>query len=510
MKKRTAFLTLCIMVMASLAVTLVGCKQPAPKTLTYALDDSIPFLYGNDITQALSQNPYRGLRHEFYITLNDTTNFKKAKTYPSTSNTQTVEEDLAEKTELYADYNFTVAQVYVYLTNYIDTEISSDAFYQLGRYLSELRTRNISCLLRFAYEYDESNLLGPTTERMLSHIAQIKSWLNTNTSLINTTVLAFQAGFVGLWGEWHTSQYKHDTKTVINAICDMIPAGKFVQVRTAQIKEAANANYKRFISYHDDYITGEANKWSVAGARKSSKRYKNFLNESPLSVNDGEMPWGSSGEMVDGISFIRLMQDYCFTTFSAEHNFIEQGNSYSLSQWQGHMISAETLNTINSYYNPNWFKDASGNAIDRTVFDYVQDYLGYQLVASNLLVKNSDSYIDKNGNEVVDTELEFVITNFGTAAPYLIDKIEFVFRNPVANANGVHQTHAPSTFSANSIGAQWSTTALRNMGQIKFTVPSFARNAGWQIGIKIYREGSSQTVRLANDIPFIDGVNYIG
>lgn len=113
-----------------------------------------------------------------------------------------------------------------------------------------LRAGGAKCILRFCYHngpVDEKNLDASkpwdTEEKwVMRHIEQIKPILQQNADVI----MAFQAGFVGVWGEWHfTDNFVYLPKTyadyqprrrVLEAMLDALPAFRQVAVRTPDFK----------------------------------------------------------------------------------------------------------------------------------------------------------------------------------------------------------------------------------------------------------------------------------
>ena len=103
--------------------------------------------------------------------------------------------------ERYEADGLTVAQTYCYLTNFLDSPLSEEKIEDLQRSLDGVRARGLKALLRFAYERDMSKEQGPALERILGHMDQLAPIVQKNADII----YVLQAGFVGAWGEWHSS-----------------------------------------------------------------------------------------------------------------------------------------------------------------------------------------------------------------------------------------------------------------------------------------------------------------
>ena len=132
-----------------------------------------------------------------------------------------------------------VAQAYCYLTRYCDAPIPQSKRDALQESFDRARKDGVKFLLRFAYERDMSRLNGPSLQRILSHIIELGGIVRRNADV----VYALQLGWVGAWGEFHSSasgiEFDKDATAKIAryTIGHMLPAGRCVQVRTMQIWE---------------------------------------------------------------------------------------------------------------------------------------------------------------------------------------------------------------------------------------------------------------------------------
>lgn len=98
------------------------------------------------------------------------------------------------------------------------------------------RAGGVKIVPRFVYNYPDSETAyrraqDAPLERVLQHIAQLEPVLRENADVI----AYFQAGFVGAWGEWHTSSNKlteEPARTRIrDALLAALPADIAVQMR---------------------------------------------------------------------------------------------------------------------------------------------------------------------------------------------------------------------------------------------------------------------------------------
>lgn len=392
---------------------------------------------------------------------------------------------------LYAEETPQLTQNYFYLTDYSDRDLDAEAFETLQRYFDELRKLGIQSCVRFAYEYDESNnVVGPTTQQMLRHMKQLKVFLEKNKDVIHVV----QAGFIGLWGEWHHSVHDHDRRTVLEGIVDMTPEDKFVQVRLAAYKDVLNKDDPRRerVSYHDDYLVGEDHIWSSA-LPSNAPQYNMMLTDCVSMLVAGEMPWGSdkyhNNGVIDGLGMAKHLQKFHYTALSITHNYIESGlfSDYNMAKWKKVPVDKTVLDENGLRYEENWLLDENGQPTTRSLFAYIRDHLGYYLTASDVTAT-------VNGKSIT-TKLS--LKNYGFSAPHGMDTIQLVLLDK--NGKIVAKSDSLCTMDALQPGITKTVEA---------TLSASALYAGYQVGIR-FANDRGLTARLASDIPYENGINIL-
>jgi hypothetical protein len=81
------------------------------------------------------------------------------------------------------------------------TPLSTAFLDGLSTRLGTLRGLGMKAVLRFAYDYAAAGNDAPATQ-IVSHLQQLAPLLSANED----TIAVFQAGFIGAWGEWHSSK----------------------------------------------------------------------------------------------------------------------------------------------------------------------------------------------------------------------------------------------------------------------------------------------------------------
>ncbi|MBD8722575.1 DUF4832 domain-containing protein [Oxalobacteraceae sp. CFBP 13708] len=124
----------------------------------------------------------------------------------------------------------------VRLDGYKSSALPASLLSRLRTAFSNARQSGVKVIPRFVYNYPASeteyrDVTDASLSRVLAHIAQLKPVLQENSDVI----AYLQAGFIGAWGEWHTSSNGLASSTVRTAIrdalLDAMPKDQFVQFR---------------------------------------------------------------------------------------------------------------------------------------------------------------------------------------------------------------------------------------------------------------------------------------
>jgi uncharacterized protein DUF4832/uncharacterized protein DUF4874 len=156
----------------------------------------------------------------------------------------------------------------VRLDAYKHSSIDSAFLDKLTAGFADVRAAGIKVILRFTY--NASLTSDASRERILGHIQQLAPILQANADVISV----MQAGFIGAWGEWHSSTNGLDNDTdraaILNALLTALPASRTVAVRTPMFKEAAfpggpldadeafSGSARARISHHNDCFLASA------------------------------------------------------------------------------------------------------------------------------------------------------------------------------------------------------------------------------------------------------------
>jgi hypothetical protein len=126
----------------------------------------------------------------------------------------------------------TLVHLNIRLDDWREADIPQTVLDGLDSNFSDIRDAGVKAIIRFAYNqgpYPDSEP-DASKQQILRHITQLTPFLQKNTDVIAWV----EAGFIGAWGEWHTSTNGLDNITdkrdILNALLAAIP-NRYVQVR---------------------------------------------------------------------------------------------------------------------------------------------------------------------------------------------------------------------------------------------------------------------------------------
>ncbi len=183
-----------------------------------------------------------------------------------------------------------------YLTNFRNVPLSQAMLTMIANDFNTIRQAGMKCVLRFAYS-DNIGQPDAPLNIILNHIDQMKPILQQNGDVI----LVMQAGFIGAWGEWHSSTNGLDNtasrRAILFKILDALPTNRMVQVRTPKFKQEIfnNVNpippdsafmetYYTRTGHHNDCFLAS---WDDYGTYTDTTVEKQYLSDDCLFVPMG-------------------------------------------------------------------------------------------------------------------------------------------------------------------------------------------------------------------------------
>jgi hypothetical protein len=127
----------------------------------------------------------------------------------------------------------TLVHLNIRLDYWRESDIPQDVLGSLDTNFADIRDAGLKAIIRFAYNqgpYPDSEP-DASKAQILRHIEQLTPLLQTHTDVIAWA----EAGFIGAWGEWHTSTNGLDNITdkrdILFALLTALPEPRMAQVR---------------------------------------------------------------------------------------------------------------------------------------------------------------------------------------------------------------------------------------------------------------------------------------
>ena len=363
-------------------------------------------------------NPERG----FYAAWSD-------KSYSTLEANKIKAERINQKTIFYTAY---------YPKDYIETASLPEVYLsKIRTNMQTLRDNGAKCILRFAYSDSETEKpWDPTVDIVLGHIKSLKPILQEYGDVI----LTFQAGFVGVWGEWYytdnfvfnpqTTEDHSKRKQVIDAMLDALPEDRSVALRTPMYKRmmyatsytdtltlatAYNKTEKARISnFNDCFVASQSDQGTFSG--DDTRDY--WKQESRYTLMGGET-CDYQIEFCNCDNTLKDMEDYHWTYLNSEYNLtvingwkenncldeIERRLGYRLSLTDVYHTSTvfpgSDMTVKITIQNTGFAAPMNGRAVELVLVDKSGEKTVYDLSS-----EVDPRYWFAGGNYIVDTNIE--------------------------------------------------------------------------------------------------------
>ena len=529
MTRRLIFSLLTIVIILSMSLGLVGCTEYGniPFELKNGADDSVARLPGDKTAEAFKDNPNRGFSIDLFMTLDKTSkNYTTTYAFPincdhpgHSVNGEPIKtyELIKNETTKFKDMNIHNVVLTIFLTNFIDEELDNQSLEQIYSLLRELRSKNYKVILKFAYQHGNKEV-KPSTKSITAHMKRLGEWFNSGyaSTVVKNTVSAFRLSFVGKDGTFTDNSYsKDELETITDNFANMIPARDNYYTQAPNVSQKnSSKQYSKLIKmgFYNDNMDGKENKYLSGGTNRTKKDYKQYVYQSRVNFNSFGLI--KAPENIDGKAILKMVKDGSFSMMNLSYMYANnEVTSPILEAWSTTNITKSELQELNLPYYDEWFLNSDGLAHNRTVMDYLRDFLGYNLSITNLKFEKGERMI--NGSKKLCTNITFTLTNYGMAAPLFIDRFEVYIKNNATNAyiNKGNGLTYPSTYDP---------TLLVSGGQINFEQLvigdidkaeglNIDHSLGHSIGIKLYERHTPNNlyVRLNNDVPYSNDINWV-
>ncbi|MCL2489039.1 MAG: DUF4832 domain-containing protein, partial [Oscillospiraceae bacterium] len=378
------------------------------------------------------QNPERGIHNRYELVLSP--EFNPLWTTPPINIGGFPSDCLNHDFPLARQKGHTLIHSYLHLDTYKDIDVLPDGLLEsLQEGFDNVREAGMKCIIRPAYAW-EGNGDVPMS-RMLGHVAQLGEVFTANSDVI----FAFEAGYIGSWGEWHASAYADFN----NGFVGLQERPKLIK---AILQSTASTDIPlaiRYPVYLQEMIGDHTNTLFT----QEEKDRLSFHNDSYCSVNGGTYDAHVSfGNLIDpdlnGWVPTAIQRGWVtgMTTSTGFNKYVGgETDSSSSDGGEGTMLFKDSYDLNLSELNEDWnagqndkYKrtnlPASGNDPAETTWERLERKAGYRL-------RMIDAEFDSVAQTGDTYELSFNIDNDGFAGLIRNRPVYLVFDNGTVRKN---------------------------------------------------------------------------
>ncbi|MGL4608180.1 MAG: DUF4832 domain-containing protein [Trueperaceae bacterium] len=223
------------------------------------------------------------------------------------------------------DEKITIFKRIYNLDTFKSSVISASFLEWIQKDLEVVRENGLKVALRFAYNFNDGSDSDAPLSVVLGHIGQLAPILKNNVDII-----AFMdAGFIGKWGEWHSSTNNlteaSSQKQILEKLLSALPPERMVVVRVPKYKKAIygdaalieedafKGDNRARVGHKNDCFTAETDNYGTYWPidEKSLESQKNYLSqENQYLPQAGETCgyFGSYSECANAVTDLRKMR----------------------------------------------------------------------------------------------------------------------------------------------------------------------------------------------------------
>ncbi|BDA68161.1 hypothetical protein RIVM261_023480 [Rivularia sp. IAM M-261] len=315
---------------------------------------------------------------------------------------------------LFREQGFTLARSYIRLDQFRDKDISEDFLQEFRNGLSEVRKAGIKLIIRISYNFP---IPGETAKQpdaplpvVLNHIQQLKPIFQEYQDVI----AALPAGFIGAWGEWHSStnglQDFQSKQQVLTALLDALPSTRMVQLRYPSDIRSAYPNplndAQAFTGINQARI-GHENLCFLANADDAGT----------YSIHDNDSNNIYSPDIKNDLQgYLEAISPYV----------VVGGETCGVTPQSARTDSDTTLAEMQrfhwSYINVDFYAPVIDRWKKEGIYNTIANKLGYRF-------RIVEAKIPESVNSGGEFKMSFTIANDGFASPYNPRSTEIILRN---------------------------------------------------------------------------------
>lgn len=501
---------LCVLLAAFMVLSVIGCNTEKNNAVNNDIANLDIDISGNIEGSATVERTYTTLYSENDAFMYDNPN-RGFRGYIEIVDFDMTESELVGKMDnwmqRHVEYAYAQTAVcYIYPWQYRGKDLDDDFFKTVQWVFDYARERKIQLNLRFAYYHTTyCSDRTPTTDEIMLHLNQIAE--NGIVERNKDTIHAFQVGFVGRYGEWHSEDAETDRELIINSFMEkLLPEGVYGQVRMPQYKDLiSNDNEKKsLVGFHMDSFFGiqDSSQYGSSTYSIGLSDWETNVKEGAYTPQDGELYFHGQfvndyGFFPDGYACLLGMSQLRMTTFSSENGYLEAGlfGNSAMQQWQSQPVTEKWLKEYGIPYSENWLKNSNGETVERNVLEYIRDYLGYRFSATKLSTKADNNILS----------VSLALENHGFSAAFNITS-QLVILDEKGNEVSSAAAGNPKDWHSTNPDNYKDRKQLTHNVTAQLKMPE--TNGKYSLALKLTSKNGT-TARLDNNIPYENGYNIL-
>lgn len=258
----------------------------------------------------------------------------------------------------------------IIVSDYTDRDFDAALLDQISQGLDLVRDAGLKANIRVHYGSDY--FADPDLDTMLRHIDQLQPVLEANADVINLV----EAGFIGPWGEWHSSNLGNpptveNMTAVLEELLFVLPPDRMVSIRRPMFRRQIYADSQAPGGYEVLEETAAFDGSNLARTGYHNDAFVTSDNDLGTYVDPG---WSRSEELADAGHHSR------FTPFGGESSW--HSPLHELTQCEHSLAELETLHA--TYLNDGWYGPVLDRWETQGCMDEITRRLGYRFVLDTL------------------------------------------------------------------------------------------------------------------------------
>jgi hypothetical protein len=313
-------------------------------------------------------------------------------------------------TKYIKDNGISIVLIKLDLKQFIQSKISNEKLEETQAAFEQARKSGVKVIFRAAYGFDDKDFKEPSDINITKgHILQLKNIFYDNEDIL----YCVQAGFLGPWGEWHSSVYGDvpslaARKEILFSLLEAVPVSRMVQIRRPMFirdifstekggalldgKSAFSGSALSRTAFHNDALLS------------TEIEYGTYVD--PSFDRKAELEWTNNHNK--------------YTIFGGETNFLSsysdpQNAILELLKLHAQFINLDYLESVIDKWKNTTFRNEN-------TFDYISKHLGYRFV-----IKSGGISSKIEAGKMLHISLN--IENIGFSSPTNERDIEMIITN---------------------------------------------------------------------------------